>query len=169
LTASGKSPLRLGQITFARKATDKSTRGQLTHLGLPSPHPQSEEGKAGQDQRRNAHPPALALAGAGAQVVLHEALAAAHLVEGLLEGGDAAELLFGEPLPLPARLALEPPQELDLGAVAQLGRGRVGIDAPLGGREETLRPEAAQRLEGGEQGMVAGGRKDQPGALGKER
>src|SRR3712207_8395288 len=49
------------------------------------------------------------------QVVLHEALAAAHLVEGLLEGGDAAQLVLAEALPAPARLALQAAQALDFG------------------------------------------------------
>src|SRR5919197_5440487 len=76
---------------------------------------------------RQRHEPALALACPGDEVVLHETLAAPHLVVTLLKRGDAPHLLFQERLSRPAGVALALRQRLDLAPVALLARVGVGV------------------------------------------
>src|SRR5260370_40283441 len=95
----------------AIRATDSVL--SLTHQRPPDRPRQPAQAQESYERQRQAEDPALARARLGAQHVLDEALAAGHLGEALLIGGDAADFVVGERRALVARRALAGVEPVD--------------------------------------------------------
>src|SRR5712692_4427595 len=104
---------------------------------------QQHEARQRQRRGRQADDPALARPRLGAQHLLDEALAARHLVEALLIGGDAAHLVVGERSAGNARGALPGVEGGDLRPKAHGVAQRAVIDRAVAGAEKGRRPQAA--------------------------
>src|SRR5262249_36597726 len=114
-----------------------NTERRASRRSPPPPNHQRNSGKPERGERQ-ADIPAFALARAGAQVIHDEALAAAHLGQGLLHRADAAHLVGAERVALPARLALEPGEPIGLAFVAALDRSSLEIIGALARGHEAL-------------------------------
>src|SRR5499433_803099 len=113
-------------------------------------------------RERQADVPAFALAPACAQVIHHKTLAAAHLGQGLLHRSDAANLVRGKLVALPAGLPLAVIEAIDLSLVTALDRGGFQILRALARAHESIGSESRCRFDHGKDRMIARRRDDDP-------
>src|SRR5262249_5381597 len=114
-------------------------------------------------RERQAHVPAFALAPARAQVVHHKTLAAPHLGQGLLHRADAANVVGGKLVALPAGLSLAVIELVDLSFVTTLDRSGFEIVRALPRRHEAIGSDSRCCFDRGQDRMIARRRDDDPG------
>src|SRR6516165_3117891 len=134
----------------------------------PSPRAACPAGNGGgcdkSDRReRQADVPAFALAPACAQVIHHKTLPAAHLGQGLLHRSDAANLVRGKLVALPAGLPLAVIEAIDLSLVTALDRNGFEIVRALARGHEAIGSDSRRHFDRGQDRMIAGRRDDDPG------
>src|SRR5215813_7402041 len=114
-------------------------------------------------RERQAHVPAFALAPACAQVVHHKTLAAPHLGQGLLHRADAANVVGGKLVALPAGLPLAVIEPVDLSFVTTLDRSGFEIVRALPRGHEAIGSDSRGYFDHGQDRMIARRRDDDPG------
>src|SRR5262245_19875046 len=106
-------------------------------------------------RERQADIPAFALAPACAQVIHDEALAAAHLGQGLLHRADAANVVRGKLVALPAGLPLAVIEPVDLSLVTPLDRSGFQIVRALPRGHEPIGSDSRCCFDHGQDRMIA--------------
>src|SRR5260370_35939766 len=146
------------------RATDSVL--SLTHQRPPDRPRQPAQAQESYERQRQAEDPALARARLGAQYVLDEALAAGHLGEALLVGGDAADFVVGERRALVARRPLAGVEPGDFGLEASHVLDRSGVDLAFARGEGLRRADGGRGLDQGRERLVGRGVADEPQARG---